>query len=241
MKIALLGYGTMGKAIEEQALQRGHQVVLKITSNNLHELTTEALKQADVAIEFTQPTTVFDNITKCLEAETPIVVGTTGWYDRFEEMQNLCTAQGGTLFHSTNFSIGMNVFFEINKKLALLMNGFPQYNVHMHETHHVRKLDAPSGTAITLANQIIENLDRKKEWNLTDGENTKTSSALPITSHRIDDVPGTHEINYISEIDDITLRHTAHNRAGFAAGAVLAAEWIVGKKGIFAMPDLLKL
>lgn len=236
MKIAIIGYGKMGVAIEKIAIERGHEVVLKINLDNMHEFTIENLKKCDVAIEFTEPTSVIENIYKCFEANLPVVVGTTGWYNKFDEIKSACLTTNNTLLHATNYSLGVNLFFELNKKLAQLMNNYSNYNVMMEEIHHTEKKDAPSGTAITLAEGIIENLDRKNKWvnNQTFEENV-----LSIISKRINDVPGTHEICYQSAEDDITIIHTAYNRNGFALGAVIGAEYIHNKKGIFTMKEVL--
>ncbi|HTS44602.1 MAG TPA: 4-hydroxy-tetrahydrodipicolinate reductase [Puia sp.] len=238
MKIALIGYGKMGKAIEETALQRGHEVVLKIDVDNLSELTEANLSKADVAIEFTGPHSAFSNVEKCLQAGVPVVCGSTGWLDRYEEIKRICASVNGAFLYSSNFSIGVNIFFEINKRLAQLMADYPGYNVSMTEIHHTQKKDAPSGTAITLAEQIIGRIPRKKLWVNHISDNP---DELEIISERIDPAAGTHKIKYDSSIDDIEIIHTAHNRKGFALGAVLAAEFIYRKKGIFSMHDVLGL
>lgn len=235
MKIALLGYGKMGKEIEAIALQRNHTIVLKVDKTNANTFSIDELKQADVAIEFSTPHTVINNINKCFEAQVPIIVGTTGWYDQFSEIENNCTQKNGTLFYASNFSLGVNLFMKVNNYLAELMNKYDTYNVEMEEIHHIHKLDKPSGTAITLANQIIEKLDRKTNWSIT----SKTQETLFIEDKREGEVPGTHIIKYTSEVDDIEIMHKAHNRKGFALGAVVAAEYLKGKKGIFTMKDLL--
>lgn len=235
MKIALLGYGKMGKEIEAIALQRGHTIVLKVDETNANTFTNDDLKKADVAIEFSTPHTVLTNIKKCFDTQVPIVVGTTGWYDHFEMIEELCLQQEGGLFHATNFSLGVNLFFKVNVYLAELMNKYDSYNVEMEEIHHIHKLDKPSGTAISLANQIIEKIDHKKKWSITD----KNKETLFIKDVREGEVPGTHIIKYQSEVDDIEIMHKAHSRKGFALGAVVAAEYIKGKKGIFTMADLI--
>ena len=235
MKIALLGYGKMGKEIESIALQRGHTIVLKVDENNSTTFTNEDLKKADVAIEFSTPQTVSANIKKCFDAQVPIIVGTTGWYNEFEMIQELCLQKNGALFHATNFSLGVNLFFKINTYLAELMNKYDSYNVEMEEIHHIHKLDKPSGTAISLANQILEKIERKKQWSITDN----SSETLFIKDVREGEIPGTHIIKYTSAVDDIEIMHKAHNRKGFALGAVIAAEYIKGKKGIFTMNDLI--
>jgi 4-hydroxy-tetrahydrodipicolinate reductase len=235
MKIALLGYGKMGKEIEAIALQRHHTIVLKVDETNSASITKADLQQADVAIEFSTPHTVISNIKKCLDAQLPIVVGTTGWYDSFKEIENECQQKNGTLFHSTNFSLGVNIFMKVNSYLAELMNKYANYDVSMEEIHHIHKLDKPSGTAITLANQILDKIERKKNWSITD-TNPET---LFIKDVREGEVPGTHIIKYTSAVDDIEIMHKAHNRQGFALGAVIAAEYIYNKKGIFTMNDLM--
>jgi 4-hydroxy-tetrahydrodipicolinate reductase len=244
MKIALLGYGKMGKIIEKIATDRKHEIVLKIDFDNLHELTPENLKQADVAIEFTTPSSVISNINTCFEAGVPIVVGTTGWYDKLGEIKQQCEAGDNTLLYATNFSVGVNIFFHINKVLARLMNNYPYYEVQVEEIHHTQKLDSPSGTAITIAEGIIENIDAKKDWAnvlVADGNNSDDnvgSNALLIESYRMDSVPGTHTVIYDSEVDSIEFKHTAHNRNGFALGAVLAAEWLKDNKGFHSVNDM---
>ena len=235
MNIALLGYGKMGKEIESIALQRGHTIVLKVDESNSITFTIEDLKKADVAIEFSTPQTVSANIKKCLNAQVPVAVGTTGWYDEFEMIQELCLQKNGALFHATNFSLGVNLFFKMNTYLAELMNKYDSYNVEMEEIHHIHKLDKPSGTAISLANQILEKIERKKQWSITDN----SSETLFIKDVREGEIPGTHIIKYTSAIDEIEIMHKAHNRKGFALGAVIAAEYIKGKKGIFTMNDLI--
>ncbi|POY36564.1 4-hydroxy-tetrahydrodipicolinate reductase [Solitalea longa] len=244
MKIALLGYGKMGKEIEQIALQRGHEIVLKVNDTNLEDLTVENLAKADVAIEFSTPFTVLGNIDLCFKASTPIVVGTTGWYAEFDKIKERASTEGNALFHATNFSIGVNITFHINKVLAKIMNGFPGYDVQMEEIHHTQKLDHPSGTAITLAEGVLENLNRKQKYGawLNDGNEQKptvSEDTLLIEALRQEAVPGTHTVSYISEIDRIDLRHEAFNRKGFATGAVVAAEWLKDKKGVFTMKDLL--
>jgi 4-hydroxy-tetrahydrodipicolinate reductase len=238
MKIALIGYGKMGKAIEEIALQKGHQIVLKIDLSNIDEFTKENLTQADVAIEFSSPHTAFNNVSKCIEYGVPVVCGSTGWLDKWNDIEVLCNQQNGALLYASNFSIGVNLFFELNTYLAKLMNKYDDYNVSLTEVHHTQKKDAPSGTAITLAQQVMQNISYKKTWV---NHLTNNVSELEIVSERIDPAPGTHTIKYYSPIDDIEITHTAHNRVGFASGAVLAAEFIAGKKGIFTMKDVLGL
>lgn len=226
----------MGVAIENIATERGHNVVLKINLDNMYDFTIENLKKCDVAIEFTEPNAVIANIYKCFEANLPVVIGTTGWYNKFDEIKSACLSTNSTLLHATNYSLGVNIFFELNKKLAQLMNNYPSYHVMMEEIHHTEKKDAPSGTAITLAEGIIENIDRKTTWT---NHETTLENELSIISKRVNDVPGTHEIFYQSAEDDITITHTAYNRNGFALGAVIGAEYIVNKKGIFTMKEVL--
>lgn len=238
MRIALLGYGKMGKAIEEIALQKGHEIVLKIDVANLGDFTKENLQKADVAIEFTSPHTAYSTIKKALGFGIPVVSGSTGWTERIEEINQYCLEQKNAFLYASNFSIGVNIFFEINKRLAELMEPHTAYNVEMEEVHHTAKKDAPSGTAITLAEQILGGVSRKKKWvNAT----SSNASDLVIISKREDPAPGTHIVKYTSSIDDIEIIHTAHNRYGFASGAVLAAEFLKGKKGIFSMKDVLGL
>lgn len=236
LKIALLGYGKMGKAIEEIALQKGHSIVLKIGMKNLNDLTVENIDKADVAIEFSNPESAAKNILFCLENNVPVLSGTTGWLHDLSLIEAKCREVNGTFLYASNFSIGVNLFFELNKKLARLMKKHTTYNVQMEEIHHTQKKDAPSGTAITLAEQIIKECDSKTKWV---NEVQNKSNELSIISKRIDDVPGTHTVSYTSEIDEIEITHTAHNRVGFAAGAIAAAEFIQDKKGIFSMQDVL--
>ncbi|MBS1521030.1 MAG: 4-hydroxy-tetrahydrodipicolinate reductase [Bacteroidetes bacterium] len=245
MNIALLGYGKMGKIIEKIATDRKHNIVLKIDHDNQHELTAENLKKADAVIEFTTPASVLSNIQHCFDAGAPVVVGTTGWYEHLAEVKQKCIESEGTLLYASNFSVGVNIFFHINRKLAKLMNNYPYYDVQVEEIHHTQKLDSPSGTAITIAEGIIDNLDRKKDWvnvltaegNDADDSSLKNEQVL-IESFRIDSVPGTHTVIYDSEVDTIEFKHTAHNRNGFALGAVLAAEWVHNKKGFFSVQEM---
>lgn len=236
MKIALLGYGKMGQEIEKIAIERGHTIVLKINIDNAHDLTSDNLKKADVAIEFSTPETAYSNIQKCFEINIPIVVGTTGWLDKMSEVKS-AAEKGKGFFYASNYSIGVNVFFEINKHLAKLMNRYPSYSIEMEEIHHTQKLDAPSGTAITLAEGIIENTDRKNKWV---NEKSTQNAELGIISKRIENIPGTHTVVYDSDIDEIYIRHTAKNRKGFALGALIAAEFMKGKTGFYGMKDLLQ-
>lgn len=237
MKIALIGYGKMGKTIEQIALGRGHQIVSIVDINNPDEFNSDNFKSADVAIEFTTPATAFDNYMKAFAAGVPVVSGTTGWLDRIGEIKDKCANEGKTFFYASNFSIGVNIFFALNKYLAKIMNGFPNYEVAMTETHHIHKLDAPSGTAITLAEGILENIDRKDRWTL---ETAEKPADLPIHAIREGEVPGIHEITYESDVDTISIKHDAKSRAGFALGAVVAAEFTAGKKGFLGMEDMLK-
>ena len=238
MKIALVGYGKMGKTIEGIALQRGHTVNLKIDIDSTADFTKENLLQCDVAIEFTGPHSAKENILTCLDAGIPVVSGSTGWLENWSEVANFCKEKNGSFLYASNFSVGVNIFFEVNKKLAQLMNGHNEYAISMQEIHHTQKKDAPSGTAITLAEQILQEIPAKKKWV---NEESKKTEDLPIISKREDPAPGTHSIKYSSAIDDIEIIHTAHNRNGFALGAVLAAEFICNKKGIFSMKDVLGL
>lgn len=237
MKIGLLGYGKMGRAIEEIALQRGHEIVVRIGIENLEDRTAENIKNANVVIEFTGPDSAFDNLKLCIDAGVPVVCGSTGWLNKYEEIKKYCIEKNGALLYASNFSVGVNIFFALNKKLAELIKPHSSYEVELKEIHHTQKLDAPSGTAITLAEQILEQLPEKTKWV---NEPSKDQSDLVIISERTDPAPGTHIINYHSEIDDITIMHTAHNRKGFATGAVLAAEFLNNnRKGIFSMKDVL--
>lgn len=237
MKIALIGYGKMGKTIEQIALSRGHQIVSIVDINNPEEFQSDNFKSADVAIEFTTPATAFDNYMKSFDAGVAVVSGTTGWLDRIGEIKDKCANEGKTFFYASNFSIGVNIFFALNKHLAKIMNNFPNYAISMTETHHIHKLDAPSGTAITLAEGIIENVDRKDRWTL---ETAQQPTDLPIHAVREGEVPGIHEVTYESDVDYISIKHDAKSRAGFALGAVVAAEFTAGKKGFLGMDDMLK-
>lgn len=232
MKIALLGYGKMGKVIEKIALQRGHEIVMRKSSSD----SFEGLENADVAIDFSVPTAAVNNIAACLNSNIPIVSGTTGWLEEYDQMVSLTKEKNGAFIYGSNFSLGVNIFFELNDYLAKIMSKFNQYQVEMEEIHHTQKLDAPSGTAITLAKGIIKN-SHYKNWVL---ENPKSDEIL-IDAKRIENVPGTHSIFYKSEVDLIEIKHVAHNREGFALGSVIAAEWLIGKKGVFTMKDVLNL
>jgi 4-hydroxy-tetrahydrodipicolinate reductase len=235
MNIALLGYGKMGHEIEAIAKSKGHHIPLIIDINNQTDLNKENLEKVDVAIEFSTPQTAYNNILKCFEAHIPIVVGTTGWLDKFEEISNIVLSQKQGLFYASNYSIGVNIFFKINLELARLMNSQPDYDVNIVETHHITKLDAPSGTAISLANDIIKVIDRKKHWKLDQHE----PETLNIHAVRRENVPGIHNVKYESEVDFIEIIHNAKSRKGFALGAVLAAEYMRCRKGIYGMNDLL--
>lgn len=232
MKIALLGYGRMGKAIEQIALERGHEIVIR---KDVDPIDVD-LSLADAAIDFSHPTAAFDNIKDCIDNKVAVVSGTTGWLDRFDEIKSYCEANNGAFIYASNFSIGVNLFFNLNAHLAKMMEQIKGYDVAMEEIHHVHKLDAPSGTAISLANDILENSE-KKQWNIE----TADSDDLFIKVKREGEVPGTHSVSYTSAIDAIEIKHTAFNRTGFALGAVVAAEWLHGKKGIFNMKDVLGL
>ena len=232
MKIALLGYGKMGKVIEKIALERGHEIVLK-----KDEFTSfEGITKADVAIDFSIPTSAVENITTAINNSIPIISGTTGWLDKLDQIEKLCVEKNGAFLYSSNYSLGVNIFFELNDQLAKLMSKFKNYKVSLEEIHHTHKLDKPSGTAITLANSIINRSDNN-DWSI---ENEKEGTVF-IDVKRIDEVPGTHSIFYNSEVDVIAIKHIAHNREGFALGAVIAAEWIIGKKGNFSMKDVIEL
>lgn len=233
MKIALLGYGKMGKTIEQIALQRGHEIVLKIDENSAdYDITS-----ADVAIDFSIPAAAFSNISNCLNNRVPVISGTTGWLNKLPEAVELCKQKNGAFISASNFSLGVNIFFELNAHLAKMMRNLEQYTISIEEIHHTKKLDAPSGTAITLAEGVIENTD-KESWALNVTTNEKV---IPITAKRIDEVPGTHTVAYKSAVDSLEIKHTAHSRDGFALGAVIAAEWLVGKTGVFTMKDVLGL
>jgi 4-hydroxy-tetrahydrodipicolinate reductase len=236
MNIALIGYGKMGKAIEKAAQKRGHTISLIIDLENKKDLNAENLKNVDVAIEFTTPHTAFENVAFCLQYRTPVVCGSTGWLEKLEEAKTIASDNHTGLIVASNFSIGVNLFFELNKKLAALMQSHPEYNIRMTEVHHTAKKDAPSGTAITLAEQILEHHPLKKKWV---NHQTEKTDELPIISERIDPAPGTHLIHYSSPVDDIEIIHTAHNREGFAEGAVIAAEFLKGKTGFYGMKEVL--
>lgn len=261
MKIALIGYGKMGHIIEEIAISRGHQIVCTIDVNNLQDFESEAFRSADVAIEFTTPKTCLGNVAKCLEVSMPVVVGSTGWYDQLPQVEADVKKANGSLFWASNFSIGVNVFVAMQKYIAKIMNSYPQYDVTLEETHHIHKLDSPSGTAITIANAITDNLERKQTWKETAAiwqhedmsvdvaRNAEVGTQfqshnpeeLEVIAFRRGEVPGIHTVVYDSEVDTITMTHSAKSRRGFALGAVVAAEWMAdGKKGVYTMTDLMK-
>lgn len=232
MRIALFGYGKMGQMIEQIALKRGHEIVAKIDENSENI----DFSKMDVAIDFSMPEAAFGNITKCLNNNIPVISGTTGWLDKYDEAISLCKEKKGAFIYASNFSLGVNIFFELNNYLAKMMQNLPEYKVELEEIHHTQKLDAPSGTAITLAEGVIAN-SNYAQWKL----DSASDESLKITSKRIGKVPGTHTVAYDSVVDSIEIKHTAHNREGFALGAVTAAEWIIGKTGVFSMRDVLNL
>jgi len=238
MQIALIGYGKMGKMIEQVALERGHEIILKINEENKEAFTLNNMAKADVAIEFTAPASAFENVRKCIDFGVPVISGSTGWNQQLDETKRFCIERSSAMLHASNFSIGVNIFFEINALLAKLMSSQNAYEPMLKEVHHTQKLDAPSGTAVTLAEHILAHLPGKTNW--VNGTSTDPA-ALTIISERTDPAPGTHHVKYSSEIDDIEIIHTAHNRKGFALGAVLAAEFIQGKKGVFSMKEVLGL
>ncbi len=238
MKIALFGYGKMGKEIEKIAISRGHKIGLKVDENNVNSFSKSELKQCDVAIEFSTPHTAVANILTCFDANIPIVVGTTGWYNQLTEIEEICKQKNGCLFYASNFSIGVNLFFKLNETLSKLMSNYNDYAVSIEEIHHIHKLDSPSGTAISIANQIINTRKDKVKWV---NSPTLKLDELEIISKREAEVPGTHSVKYHSVVDDIEIIHQAHNRKGFALGAVLAAEFSKEKKGILGMKNLLNL
>ncbi len=238
MKIALLGYGKMGKAIEAIAVERGHEIVLRVSIENVEDNTIENIRRADVAIEFTGPESAYDNLLKCLNAGVPVVCGSTGWLQQYDEICKRFKKKKGSLLYASNFSVGVNLFFELNRKLIRLMKNHDEYEVSVHEIHHTEKKDAPSGTAITIAEQILKKHPVKKTWV---NHPSVQPDELSVTSERTDPAPGTHIVTYGSPVDDIQIRHTAHNRTGFATGAVLAAEFLKGKTGVYTMKDVLDL
>ncbi|MGJ1392708.1 4-hydroxy-tetrahydrodipicolinate reductase [Sphingobacterium spiritivorum] len=242
MKIVLLGYGKMGQLIEKFAQKRGHEVILVVDQHNRETLTAQDIQDADVAIDFSVPSGALENISLCFEASVPLVVGTTGWYDHLDEVKDICLETDQSLLYGSNFSIGVNIFFHINKMLAKAIQPYHQYDVQVEEIHHVHKLDAPSGTAITIAEGILNNSDTKHQWVnelVDDGDGIiPKPNELLIESLRIEEVPGTHTVLYSSEVDQIEFKHTAHNREGFALGAVIAAEWLQGKKGFYQVTEM---
>lgn len=237
MKLAIIGYGKMGKVIEKVALERGHEIVLKVNKDNADQVHKGEFNGAEAAIEFSRPESAVDNIISCFKYGVPVAVGTTGWYDQWEAVKKANKEQNGALVAATNFSVGVNLFFELNKKLAELMNKRSEYNAFIEETHHTEKLDSPSGTAITIAEGLIEKHSAYQKW---ENQQTKSASTLDVISYREAGVPGTHTVTYDSTIDKITIAHEAKSREGFALGAVLAAEFLIGKTGIFQMKDVLK-
>jgi 4-hydroxy-tetrahydrodipicolinate reductase len=237
MKIALLGYGKMGHEVEKIAVKHGHIIELTIDNEKDWMENADNLKYCDVAIEFSMPSIVIGNIYKCFDAKIPVVIGTTGWYDNLKQISDDCTSTGNTLFYATNFSIGVNVFANINSRLAGLLEDYPMYSPSMVEIHHIQKLDAPSGTAITLANGIIAENSRFNNYTLSDPRDGEVT----ISAIREGNVPGTHSITWKSDIDQITITHEAFNRVGFAIGAVMAASWVKDRKGVYTMKDMLKL
>ena len=235
MKIALFGYGKMGKEIEQIALQRGHEIVLKIKGTEEYDIS-----QADIAIDFSVPNAALSNIVSCFRNNVPVISGTTGWLDDFDKAIDVCKENNGSFIYASNFSIGVNIFFELNKQLAKMMNSQVEYSINVEEIHHTKKLDTPSGTAITLAEGIINNTS-KRDWQLKERQTQINAGTIPIEAKRILDVPGTHIISYESQIDSIEIKHTAHNRKGFALGAIIAAEWLNNKIGIYTMKDVLNI
>ncbi|MBX2845095.1 MAG: 4-hydroxy-tetrahydrodipicolinate reductase [Saprospiraceae bacterium] len=238
MKVALLGYGKMGQAIEQELLDEAtsHEIILRIDSDNRSELTLESLSAADVAIEFSTPDSAIENIKMCFEANVPVVSGTTGWLRHLSAIKQLCREKNQTLFYATNYSVGVNIFFEMTRKLAEFMNQQEHYDVSIDEIHHIHKLDKPSGTGITTAEILLDQLDRKGDWKL---DEAPSSSDIAIYSHRQEEVPGTHTVTFTHPIDTIRLSHEAHSRAGFVKGAIAAAKWVKDKKGVFGMKDML--
>lgn len=237
MKIGLFGYGKMGREIEKIALERGHTITAKVDADNPKE--EFDLSETDAVIEFSVPDSAEENIHFCLDNDLPVVVGTTGWYDALPVLSDICKDRKGAFLHATNFSVGVNLFFAINQKLAKMMNGFSDYQAAIEEVHHTQKLDAPSGTGISLAEQLLQEVNRYEKWENVKKDEISNPSVLSIHSLRLPDVPGTHTVTYKSEIDTLEIKHTAHSRQGFALGAVLAAEWIADKKGVFTMSDVL--
>lgn len=238
MNIAIIGYGKMGKIIENLAIEKGHKITLKIDDTNLNELTVENLKKSDVAIEFTNPEAAFKNINLCFDAKIPVISGTTGWLDKFDQIEKRCKTENQAFFYASNYSLGVNIFFKLNQHLAKIMNQFGGFDVSVDETHHIHKLDAPSGTAITIAEGIIENMDRKETWVK---ENTENDAQIAVKSFRVGEHPGEHTVTYSSNVENIKITHESKNREGLAQGAIMAAEFIIGKTGILGMDDLLNI
>ncbi|MBN1250510.1 MAG: 4-hydroxy-tetrahydrodipicolinate reductase [Bacteroidales bacterium] len=237
MKIAILGYGKMGKAIEKEAIKKNHSIDLKIDDSNLKDLTIENLKKVDLAFEFSTPDTAFKNINLCFDADIPVVSGATGWLDKYNDVINRCKQENKAFFYASNFSIGVNIFFKLNQYLSKIMNNFNEFDIEISETHHIHKLDAPSGTAISLANDNINNIKRKTSWVK---ENPKSDDIL-INSFREGEIAGIHEVKFESEVEKIEIKHSSKSREGLAKGAILAAEFVINKKGSFTMDELLKL
>ena len=238
MKFAIIGYGRMGREIEAAAIKRGHEIVIRVDKNNIDDLKSEGFKTADVALEFTTPATAAKNIISCFDAGIPVVSGTTGWTDKLEEIKQLCLKNDQAFFHASNFSIGVNIMFKLNLWLADVMNRFPDYRVSLSEVHHIHKIDAPSGTAVTLADGILQKIERKRKW---ENEESADPDILPVISERKGEVPGTHLIKYASEFEILEVSHRALSRSVFASGALLAAEYLAGKKGVFNMDDLIDI
>jgi 4-hydroxy-tetrahydrodipicolinate reductase len=236
MRIALIGYGKMGKTIEKLAQENNYKIDLIIDKEDFDEFTVENIRRVDVAIEFSSPDAAFDNIAKCINSGVPVVSGTTGWLDRYDEIVELCRTENGAFFYSSNFSLGVNILFMLNKYLSNMMKHFPEFEISMEETHHIHKLDAPSGTAITLANDIMSNIRRKKAWV---GGKTSEKSKIGIISHRVGENPGEHLVRYTSPIETIEISHASKSRKGLAMGALTAASFLIGKTGVFSMDDLL--
>ena len=242
MNIALIGYGKMGRTIERLALAEGHEIVLKIDADNAQNWSAAQLATTDVAIEFSRPDAAYTNIMTCLKAGVPVVSGTTAWLDRYPEVVEWCTANGGACFFASNFSIGVNIFFELNRHLARLMNAQQGYRVELEEIHHTQKLDAPSGTAVTLAEGLLEQLQHLERYELQAERPAQVAhNVVPIYAERVGDTPGTHVVAYHATIDSLEIKHTAHGREGFASGALMAAKWLQNKTGVFGMSDLLRL
>jgi 4-hydroxy-tetrahydrodipicolinate reductase len=239
MKIALLGYGKMGKELEQVALERNHRIVLRVDVDTVSSLKDSELQAADVALEFTAPASAFENILRCIQAGVPVVCGTTGWTERLDEIKKICKEKNGAVFYAPNFSIGVNIFFEINRRLAELMKNHTNYEPEIEEIHHIHKKDKPSGTAIALAETIIAAEGKKTGWKLKDSKNISAEKEITITSVRENEVPGIHSVKYLSQDDELELIHRAKGRRAFASGAILAAEWLQGKKGFFGMKDMM--